>query len=120
VTDYRTESPFDADVFETVEAPPEGEPMIVEPPVEGSHPRSMAVAVAPAPGQTDRPHIPVDHGLPTALMYGSQDGGTGYGHMVIVQANNELTCTCWPGLRTAKGCHAMVAARKLLGMPEVE
>jgi hypothetical protein len=64
--------------------------------------------------------FPVLSELPHALIYSSKDKGTGNGHVVIVQANDELTCICWPALRSKRGCHAMVAARELLGLPPVD
>lgn len=127
---FLTESPFDADVFDP-EPTPLTEQSVADiatllPYVESSNPRSIAVVTPPPPGEQStiegyRPQPP-DNEKPRALFYPSQEGGTGIGHVVIVQANNELACICWPGLRlrAARGCHAMVAARKLLGMPEVE
>lgn len=128
---FFSRSPFDADVFDP-EPTPLTEQNVADiatllPYVEPStNPRTVAVVTPPPPGEQTtiggyRPQKP-DNELPRALFYPSQEGGSGVGHVVVVQANNELACICWPGLKlkSARGCHAMVAARKLLGMPPID
>ncbi len=126
--EYLTGSPFDADAFEVPEEErsPWSAEELAAAVVEHVDPRPRSLATVrpePAPGQTTLPDAPPLRDRvrtqPVALVYPSKEDGTGWGHVVIVQANGELTCTCWPGLRTARGCHAMADARALLGLPVV-
>lgn len=109
---------FDLDVFErsSFEDQPGGVIDVTPQPGVVLRPDPLAEPTA----EHDRIDPSEDRDLPRALVYSSAKDGTGVGHVVIRQANGEFTCICWPGLRSAKGCHAMVAARKLLGLPPVE
>lgn len=98
------EREMDIDVFEAVDG-------VFNDPGEEVLTLRSSPSAAPEPGP--------DLELPHALAYASKDGGTGNGHVVIRQANGDLSCVCWPALRSPSGCHAMKSARVLLGLPPV-
>lgn len=106
------------DVFEQAPFADPGEGVIDITPAPG-------VVLRPDPSYTptpesERANPAANRDAPRALFFSSAEGGTGVGHVVIVQANGDLTCICWPALRSPRGCHAMVATRTLLGLPPVE
>lgn len=76
----------------------------------------------PEPSPEPTPDAEAAPDRPVAVIYQSRSGGPP--HVVTLMPTNPpiVSCTCMAVLsldRRPKGCHAMVAARSLMGLPPV-